>query len=145
MFVEMFRWERIYPFRSPDCHRGSLNGKWSVHTLGNGLAHPVGEAAFADVFIMNSDGYSDNLTLCQIIWCGNSASRSERINPFPTNTLEHFSSNEPRMFTDLSERINPFPTKHTEKFQFFGFMAGAGNFKNGNNFYINIEFSVNIW
>ena len=68
---------------------GSLNGEWSVHTLGNGLAHSVGEAAFADVFIINLAGYSDNLALCQIIGCGNSASRSERINPFPTNTYLH--------------------------------------------------------
>ena len=70
--------------------RGSLNGEWSVHTLGNGLAHSVGEAAFADVFIINLAGYSDNLTLCQIIGCGNSASRSERINPFPTKRINIF-------------------------------------------------------
>ena len=74
---------------------GSLNGEWSVHTLGNGLAHSVGEAAFADVFIMNSAGYSDNLTLFQIIGCGNSASRSERINPFPTKRINIFSFNAP--------------------------------------------------
>ena len=67
--------------------RGSLNGKRSVHTLGNGLAHSVGVATFADVFIMNLAGYSDNLTLCQIIGCSNSASRSERINPFPTKGM----------------------------------------------------------
>ena len=75
--------------------RGSLNGEWSVHTLGNGLAHSVGEAAFADVFIINLAGYSDNLALCQIIGCGNSASRSERINPFPTHILKHCQLNKP--------------------------------------------------
>ena len=75
--------------------RGSLNGEWSVHTLGNGLAHSVGEAAFADVFIINLAGYSDNLALCQIIGCGNSASRSERINPFPTKRINIFSFKAP--------------------------------------------------
>ena len=75
--------------------RGSLNGEWSVHTLGNGLAHSVGEAAFADVFIINLAGYSDNLALCQIIGCGNSASRSERINPFPTKRINIFPFNAP--------------------------------------------------
>ena len=79
---------------SVNIHR-SLNGEWSVHTLGNGLAHSVGEAAFADVFIMNSVGYSDNLTLCQIPGCGNSASRSERINPFPTKRINSFPFNAP--------------------------------------------------
>ena len=74
---------------------GSLNGEWSVHTLGNGLAHSVGEAAFSDVFITNLGGYSDNLTLCQIIGCGNSASRSERINPFPTKRINIFPFNAP--------------------------------------------------
>ena len=73
---------------------GLLNGEWSVHTLGNGLAHSVGEAAFADVFIIDLAGYSDNLALCQIIGCVNSASRSERINPFPTKktTFSHSTS-----------------------------------------------------
>ena len=83
--------------------RGSLNGEWSVHTLGNGLAHSVGEAAFADVFIMNSAGYWDNLTLCQIIGWGNSASRSERINPFPTKRTNIFPFNIPPNF-NLSKR-----------------------------------------
>ena len=71
---------------------GSLNGEWSVNAVGNGLAHSVGEAAFLDAFIMNSAGYSDNLTLCQIIGCGNSASRSERINPFPTHMSDMYHS-----------------------------------------------------
>ena len=74
---------------------GSLNGEWSVHTLGNGLAHSVGEAAFADVFIMNLAGYSDHLPLCQISGWGNSASRSERINPFPTKRINIFPFNVP--------------------------------------------------
>ena len=82
---------------------GSLNGEWSVHTLGNGLAHSVGEAAFADVFIMNLAGYSDNLALCQIIGCGNSASRSERINPFPTKRTNIFPFNIPPN-SNLSKR-----------------------------------------
>ena len=85
----------IHPFRSPDCHHGSLNGEWSVNTLGNGLAHSVGEAAFADAFIMNSAGYLDNLTLYQIIGGGNSASRSEGLNPFPTKRINIFPFNAP--------------------------------------------------
>ncbi len=71
------RRERIYPFRTPDDHRSSLNGKWSVNavgrvasnppkcidfgvfplngirldeTVGNGLAHSVGEAALGYCF-----------------------------------------------------------------------------------------------
>ena len=76
--------------------RGSLNGEWSVHTLGNGLAHSVGEAAFVDAFITNSAGYSDNLTLCQIIGCGNSASRSERINPLAYAHIETLSTQQTR-------------------------------------------------
>ena len=75
---------------------GSLNGTMLDNTVGNGLAHSVGEAAFADVFIMNSAGYSDNLTLCQIIGCGNSASRSERINPLVYAHIETLSTQQTR-------------------------------------------------
>ena len=75
---------------------GSLNGEWSVNAVGNGLAHSVGEAAFVDAFIMNSAGYSDNLTLCQITGCGNSASRSEGLNPFPTKRINIFPFNIPQ-------------------------------------------------
>ncbi len=86
---------------------GSLNGEWSVHTLGNGLAHSVGEAAFADVFIINLAGYSDNLAPFQIIGGGNSASRSEGLNPFPTHILKHFQFNKPAKFQFVNMFMKP--------------------------------------
>ena len=106
----VLRRERIHPFRSPDCHHGSLNGEWSVNTLGNGLAHSVGEAAFADAFIMNSAGYLDNLTLYQIIGGGNSASRSEGLNPFPTKRINIFSFNAPAQNHYPGGMHKAFPT-----------------------------------
>ena len=83
------------------------NWNLSARFVGNGFIRSVGEAAFADVFIINLAGYSDNLALCQIIGGGKSASRSERINPFPTHILKHFQFNKPAKFQFVNMFMKP--------------------------------------